>query len=172
MHRKVVKNMSNSDKFRYKTTSKWSEKQLKMLFPSENIKGMEVTYGQNFKPIPNFEGYFISERGIVLSLDGKYAKPIPLMPCDNGNGYKTVTLYRNGKCYKRYIHRLVAEVYLDNPLGLPQVNHLDGVTSNNALYNLQWCTALENIRHAQRLKIMRKACKGRHISSKSMLEVA
>ena len=164
--------MSNSDKFVYKTTSKWSEKQSKMLFPSDNVNGMEITCRQKFKPIPNFEGYFISERGVVLSIDGCNSKPIPLMPCDNGNGYKAVYLYRNGKCYKRYIHRLVAEVYLDNPLDLPQVNHLDGVTSNNALYNLQWCTVLENIRHAKRLKIMRKACQGRHISSKSMLETA
>lgn len=111
-----------------------------------------------------YEYYYVTTDGEVYSWYGE--KPVLCMKYgDNGNGYKFVFI--NGK--KIYVHRLMAETFLglDVTSGL-EVNHLDGCPDNNALYNLQVCTRYENLRHAKRLKIMRKACKGRHISSKSI----
>ncbi|BEQ12894.1 putative HNH homing endonuclease [Pseudomonas phage Ep4] len=50
----------------------------------------------------------------------------------------------------RPLHRLVAEHFIPNPLGLPQVNHKDGNRLNNAAYNLEWSTASANVLHAYR----------------------
>ena len=70
----------------------------------------------------------------------------------NQYGYKRVTLcsINNGKrkYYSARVHRMVAEMFLPNPDGLPQVNHLDGDKSNNAVTNLEWCDQSHNMRHA------------------------
>lgn len=48
------------------------------------------------------------------------------------------------------IHRLVAETYIPNPEGLPQVNHKDENKVNNCLQNLEWCDAKYNINYGTR----------------------
>lgn len=64
---------------------------------------------------------------------------------DNGHGYKFVSL-RDGKRKKNfYVHRLVAMAFIPNPDNLPAVNHVDYNRANNAVGNLEWCTAKENI---------------------------
>ena len=90
-----------------------------------------------------------------------------LVTSNNGNGYLYIKSI-NGK--NVYIHRLKANAFLGLNLNDShiQVNHLDGNPCNNARYNLQLCDNRENLRHAKRLARMRKACLGRHISSKSI----
>lgn len=48
----------------------------------------------------------------------------------------------------RPLHRIVAETFVPNPLGLPQVNHIDGNRENNRADNLEWVTASRNMSHA------------------------
>lgn len=62
----------------------------------------------------------------------------------NGKGY-----YRVGIGKKLvFVHRLVAEKYVPNPYGLPQVNHKDGDKTNNNADNLEWVTNQKNRDHA------------------------
>ena len=69
---------------------------------------------------------------------------------DNGNGYKSTSL---GNCSKgvnnrRYIHRLVAEHFLDNTDNLPQVNHINFDRSCNVVSNLEWISVGDNHKHS------------------------
>ena len=64
------------------------------------------------------------------------------------NGYVYVYLYKNSKKKTLKVHRLVAETFLENKENKKQVNHKDGVKTNNCVENLEWATQSENQRHA------------------------
>lgn len=63
------------------------------------------------------------------------------------NGYCQYTLVLNGEKYYKYIHRLVAEYFIENINDKEQVNHKDGVKTNNVYTNLEWVTQEENMQH-------------------------
>lgn len=65
-----------------------------------------------------------------------------------GRKYATVSYMEGGMQKHAYVHRLVASAFVDNPLGKPQVNHIDGNTRNNRSINLEWVTPRENVLHA------------------------
>ena len=86
-----------------------------------------------------------------------------------GKGYCTITTslgHASDKLNIR-VHRAVAETFIDNPYGLPMVNHIDGNKLNNSVENLEWCTNKENIRHAidHGLIVPRVNCKIKSIIS-------
>ena len=94
------------------------------------------------KDIKGYEGlYAATSCGKVYSYKSKKF----LKPGSDGKGYLYVILYKDGKAKHYFVHRLVAETYLPNPNNLPQVNHKDENKANNALPNLEWCTAAYNI---------------------------
>lgn len=111
-----------------------------------------------WKPIAGYEGlYEVSNLGRIKSL-GRFrrAKGEALTwmderikaPSPQREGYLSAHLYREGRMSKRYVHRLVAEAFLQNPIDLPEVNHLDGDKRNNSLPNLEWSSRSDNCRHA------------------------
>lgn len=112
-----------------------------------------------WKDAVGFEGYLrVSNNGRVISLGrwindiygNKVWKPEREV-CPGGKSkYKVVNATVNGEKKSISVHRLVAMTFIPNPNNLPQVNHIDGNTRNNAVENLEWCTASENIRHAYR----------------------
>lgn len=94
--------------------------------------------------IEGFENYQVFSTGKIYSLkSGKYLKP----SIDKG-GYHKVDLWKGKKRYTRRIVRLVAETFIPNPNNKPQVNHKDGIKSNNEVSNLEWVTRSENMIHA------------------------
>ena len=108
-----------------------------------------------WKDIVGYEGlYQVSNLGRVKSLKrrvyagrGKMRWQYERILSDkkeNGNGYKIVNLFKNGKGKNKYIHRLVAESFLENPNNLPQINHKDENKSNNCVNNLEYCTCQYN----------------------------
>jgi len=99
-----------------------------------------------WKSIGGFEGiYQISNCGNVRSV-----KRSKNLKHNNSHGYFTVDLYLNGIRKKIRVHRLVAEAFIPNPDNKPEVNHEDGVKTNNNASNLTWMTHSENGLHAYR----------------------
>ncbi len=97
---------------------------------------------EQWKTIADMSNYEVSNLGNVRRI-----KTGKLLSQQNSNGYKTVTLWENGKEKTKYVHRLVAIAFLEQSESKNEVNHKDGNRSNNCLDNLEWVTASENILH-------------------------
>lgn len=115
-----------------------------------------------WKDIPDYEGlYQVSSFGRVRSLDrtvltknGKNLKMKGkiLSAHPDAHGYPKVTLSKNNIQTTRKVHRLVAELFIPNPTGLPEVNHIDECKTNNHYLNLEWCDDYYNNRYGTRDK--------------------
>ncbi len=113
---------------------------------------------QQIKDIVGYEHlYTISSCGIVIAKSRKITgavigmtKPKKISITDNGAGYKIASLSNNGR-KNHYIHRLVANHFIPNPLELKEVNHIDGNKSNNHISNLEWVNRSQNLKHCYKL---------------------
>jgi len=99
-------------------------------------------------PIPGFAGYCVTEMGSVISSRtnaGKVGSVFRVRRTTlDGNGYPSITLIADCRRLRRRVHRLVAEAFIANPLGLPCVRHMDGDKENCAASNLAWGTYADN----------------------------
>lgn len=113
-----------------------------------------------FYPVPRYEGaYEINLSGEVRSLPRYVNSPIAggqrLFPARQvktraPKGYPSFNACVGRRKKTLYVHRILAELFIPNPDGKPCINHIDGDKGNFALSNLEWCTHLENMRHAFR----------------------
>jgi len=105
-----------------------------------------------WKDIQGFEElYQISNLGRVKSLKKSMNRKNSILILKNKTtptGYIYVNIYKNKKCYTKYIHRLVAQYFIFNSNEYNEVNHIDGVKNNNSINNLEWCSHKFNIQHA------------------------
>ncbi len=101
-----------------------------------------------WKNIPNTNGrYQVNDKGEVMSFQpGK--PPIKKTIRIDRAGYATVRISMNGKQKTCFVHRLVAEAFLDAELGKHEVNHINGIKTDNRVKNIEWVTHSENMRHA------------------------
>lgn len=114
-----------------------------------------------FKDVVGYEGlYKVSNYGNVLSIK-RYKKNGQLVPekikskLYDGKGYYTVSLWKENKEKHLYIHRLVAESFINTIPSDMQVNHIDGIKTNNQLDNLEIVSRSENILHAHRTGLIK-----------------
>lgn len=105
-----------------------------------------------FKDIRGYEGkYQISNLGKVKSLNYRNSnKEQVLTPKTHTKGYLKIDLWKDGKRKCCFIHRLVAEAFLENPNKLPEVNHINCIRNDNRVENLEWVTTSENALHRWR----------------------
>lgn len=100
-----------------------------------------------WKPIPRYEGrYEASDTGEVRSVIGGKCQVLQQM--HHIAGYCILFLY-NSNHWKRkeFVHRLVAEAFLENPLSHPFVNHKNSRKKDNTVSNLEWMSCAENTQH-------------------------
>lgn len=87
--------------------------------------------------------YFVYEDGTVTNSKGMKLKPLI-----RKTGYAEIGLHSCGKTKYVLIHRLVASAFCENPKGLKEVNHINGIKTDNRSVNLEWVSRGENLKHA------------------------
>lgn len=104
-----------------------------------------------WKPIVGYEGiYSVSSCGRVRrEVNTKAAKAGYFLAGHiNRAGYNRICLYRQGEKRKsEFMHRVVAAAFIGPRPTALQVNHLNGIKSDNRIENLEYCSPSMNTRH-------------------------
>lgn len=118
-----------------------------------------------WKPIVGFEGaYEVSNTGLVRSIGRIIVRSTGAKELMRGQllslsylyGYAIVSLYKNSNRKTCRVNRLVAQAFLTYVPGANQVNHKNGIRSDDRVENLEWVTPSENLYHSYR-ELGRKA---------------
>ena len=97
--------------------------------------------------------YFVTKEGYIYNGE----RPNESRNLSSIKGYRKINI----KNKTLFVHRIVAEYFVDNPHGYNIVDHMDGNTSNNHVSNLQWCASLQNAQN-RKTKESRAIYKSRH----------
>ena len=118
-----------------------------------------------WKDIKGYEGiYQVSNLGNIKSLSrfmerGKFthfSKEVIMNGQLDKDGYNVFMLTLNRKQKLLKGHRLVAEAFILNPENKPQVNHINGIKTDNTIKNLEWNTNSENQLHSYKIGTSKK----------------
>lgn len=106
----------------------------------DSIRSISLS-GEHWKQVKGHSSnYFVSNMGRLLTTRQYGCRIVAVMKPAPTQGYLRTLL--DGHTVK--VHRIVAENWLENPLGLPVVNHIDCNPSNNRVDNLEWCSIKYN----------------------------
>ena len=98
---------------------------------------------EKWRDIVGYNGkYQVSNYGRVRNNKQLLFKPYP-----NSCGYLRVGLRRNGVLHREFVHRLVAEAFINNPYNLPVVNHKNEDKEDNRAVNLEWMSISDNLNY-------------------------
>lgn len=113
---------------------------------------------ENWKKIIGFDQYEVSDLGNVKSVSNPLTtrKEKILRKGTIKNGYNIVVLTKYKKQNTIYVHRLVADAFIKNKEDKKEVNHINGVKTDNRVENLEWMSTSENAIHAFRNNLSAK----------------
>ena len=95
---------------------------------------------EEFRKIEGYDNYEVSNLGNVKNIK----RQTLLTQSLDKDGYRKLALFQNKKYTHFRVHRLVALMWLPNPLNKPVIDHIDGNKQNNNVNNLRWATFQEN----------------------------
>jgi len=103
-----------------------------------------------WKKLDGLDDYEFGHTGIIKSHPKRanHYKTVITQGSKSSNGYWVFMIRRPGFKRQEKVHRLIARAHIPNPLNLPYINHKDANRLNNHISNLEWCTDLQNKRHA------------------------
>ncbi len=97
-----------------------------------------------WKDVPGYEGlYMASNHGRIRNFKNNLLKPNKIL-----KGYLHITLHKGGIPKTFRLHRIIAATFIPIDKSRTQVNHKNGIKTDNYIGNLEWCTHTENQRHA------------------------
>lgn len=103
------------------------------------------------------EGRIWSKTRIIKRPSGKYLRLGRFIKGrDDTHGYLTINIHNQGQKKNVKIHRLVAKHFIENPDNKREVNHINGIKTDNRVSNLEWTTSKENKIHAWNIGLYSK----------------
>ena len=133
-----------------------------------------------WKPCKGFEEFYeVSNTGHVRSIalySDKHKRVIkrkhPVIKAEETthDGYKRVLLCLYGVHHHCAVHRLVAQTFIPNIDGLPEVNHKDENTQNNSVGNLEWCSRKYNANYGTHPKRIKERMRKNHPTAKPVIQ--
>lgn len=89
------------------------------------------------------------------------------------NGYIQACLRKDGKYHYKYVHRLVAISFIDNPNNFKVINHINCNKKDNRVQNLEWTTYKNNSIHASKNLLIKHGEKHHQtfLSNSQVLEI-
>lgn len=137
------------------------------------------------RPVVGYEGYYeVDQFGRVFAVDRvvhvidngrEYDKPLKgrqMKQSVHSQGYKTVSLTKDGHTKTMYVHRVVAEAFIPNPNNYPFINHKDEDKTNNFVENLEWCTNEYNVNYGKGKERRAKKIRGRALSEEHKKKIS
>ena len=104
-----------------------------------------------WKPIKKFPDYSVSSFGRIKRVTSSPGAVVGKLLCSkkDKDGYHCLVLRKNKKSHSLRVHRIVATIFIGNPpSNKHEINHLNGIQSDNNYINLEWSTSRKNTQHA------------------------